>query len=150
MFALKTRIMAAHVHLRLTPTADMGLGLRHRREGRQGHRHGGQTDEAGLIGPQKAIKSPSALPENVNKVMVDKDQTGCVTKLLKTETSASAARQRARASPSSSSSLIYALPPLLNYLIENHFSAFLFCTLKTAGGVSLSTKARRCGCCATV
>lgn len=107
MFALKTRITAARIHLRFTPTADMGLGLRDSREGRQGQRHGGQTDETGLIGPQKAIKSPSALPENVNKVMVDKDQKGCVTKLLKTETSASAARQRARASPSEQQLITY-------------------------------------------
>lgn len=78
-----------------TPTADMGSGLRDSRQGRQGQRRGGQTSETGLIGPQKAIKSPSALPENVNKVMVDKDQKACATKLLKTETSAGAAPQRA-------------------------------------------------------
>lgn len=87
--------MAARLHVHFSPAEGTGLGLR---DSRQGDRDwsGGQRDESGLIGGQKAIKSPSALPENVNKVMVDKDRKDCVSKLLQTETSAGAERQRAR------------------------------------------------------
>lgn len=68
------------------------FGVNRLLEDRPRQRLKGQIGETGLIRPQKAIKSPSWIPENVNKVMVDKDQEDRATKLLRTETSPTAAR----------------------------------------------------------
>lgn len=74
-------------------TRDISFGVDRLLGERQRERQKEQIGETGLIRPQKAIKSPSRIPENVNKVMVDKDQKDCVTKLLRTETSSTAAPQ---------------------------------------------------------
>lgn len=135
VFPIKTHIIKPHMDLCFKPTRGSSFGVNRLLGERQ--RQNEQIGETGLIRPQKAIKSPSWIPENVNKVMVDKDQKDCVTKLLRTETSPTAARQWLRSSASEltalrgSSSLIYALLSLFNDYIGIFFFFFPFWKLKT-------------------